>query len=1105
MTAANSPPLQSAQGPSSPLDQSNSSSAVSPYSSERVPLPEQTPPPAQLDLSLADLLLASFVILLALLMASTPARNSDLWLHLATGRALADGSYRFQGDPFSHETTSAWIAHSWLYDLATYVLFTRLGGTILVLFKAGLVALLAALLVRLGTRERGLAWPAVAAALAVLAMAGRLLLQPALLSALLLAGTLWLLERGRRQRADSAGGWLSAYGPICLLFTLWANLDHWFLLGPLTVGLYLIGELIGTFAGGSDKHDADLPGLALTFGVGLLACLLTPFHIHGFSVPAELGLTATAKALEQDPVLGHLFVSPFEEMYPHSGAAWSIPGLAYLTLVVLSALSFVGSRQAWRSWRLPVWLGLFGLSASSTRAVPFFAVVAGPILALNVQDLARRYRPAWLRREEFLYARLGRAAAVRLLLGLLVAAWPGWLQGGPYEMRRWVVLADPSLTEAAEKLVEWRKNGRLAEEDHAFNFSPEVANYFAWFCPAAKGIVDARLQAPPEAAADYVTVRRALLDGPTSNGDWRGILRGRRINHVVLYDSNPERVRAVYRRLVQDSQEWFLIGLTGRTALFGWHDPRLETARLEDLRLSLTAEAYQPSEAEKAPAEWPGRGPEVAAWWQPFVSIRPSDSPDRDKAALLLTQFEALRPATLQDRGRAWETTRIAGAIAAGSATLSLGVQQALDLDCFQVLHNELPHDDKGRLTDVAFFALEHRQAYFQDRDDAPPELLWLAIRAARRALRQDPDDASAYVILGRAYLNLGRHTRERGQSQLLPNLARLRIVQTAAAFHQALLVDADLLAAHAGLATLYQSTGQADLQAQHLREVLRLTRAKGCPPGENRADWQQRLDRLQDDVRQADETLHRIENSYEVNAANRKIIDRAEVAQAHGLGGKALELLLSSDAAAFGRRGVQMELDLLLSNGRVREVREWMQPEHKEILGAETYLRDRMLLAAACGDYQGTDAEMAQLADLYDQQLQSLTQNPAFSGLHMQGTRERFPLHQIMAMGLARQILDAHSEHDSWFQVLTVRPTRFLFLNFLRTFAGILQQQAQLRVLRGLFALERGDTSTADDFFAKALELYQSEQAVREGGGLDFRGRRLAEHYWKRRAAPPR
>jgi hypothetical protein len=388
MDSANSPPSTSVQESSG----SAAGSSVVALPPERMSLLTPTQPPAPSGLVRADLLLSAFVVLLAFLLASTAARNSDLWLHLATGRAIVEGSYRFQGDPFGPDS-SLWVAHSWLYDLISYGLYQSLGGASLVILKAALVALLAGLMVRLGTRERGMGWPAVCAAVALLALSGRLLLQPALVSALLLGVTLWLLGRARWLRAEKRASWLQAYGPLCLLFVLWANLDDWFLLGPATVALYLLGELVAVVAGGSEGKKADLPGLARMLVAGLLACLVTPFHIHGFTLPAELGLSATARVLQQDPVLKTLFISPFNETYYTVGAAWSVPGVGYLALAGPSGLSFALSPDAWRSWRLPVWLGLFALSAWSVRAVPFFAVAAGPILALNVQDYARRTRP----------------------------------------------------------------------------------------------------------------------------------------------------------------------------------------------------------------------------------------------------------------------------------------------------------------------------------------------------------------------------------------------------------------------------------------------------------------------------------------------------------------------------------------------------------------------------------------------------------------------------------------------------------------------------------------------------------------------------------------
>src|SRR5262249_45501347 len=59
-----------------------------------------------------DALLAVSVCALAFLLASTPSRNSDLWLHLASGRSLLQGQARLGADPFASTTAGVfWVNH----------------------------------------------------------------------------------------------------------------------------------------------------------------------------------------------------------------------------------------------------------------------------------------------------------------------------------------------------------------------------------------------------------------------------------------------------------------------------------------------------------------------------------------------------------------------------------------------------------------------------------------------------------------------------------------------------------------------------------------------------------------------------------------------------------------------------------------------------------------------------------------------------------------------------------------------------------------------------------------------------------------------------------
>src|SRR5206468_681819 len=78
-----------------------------------------------------------------------------------------------------------------------------------------------------------------------------------------------------------------------------------------------------------------------------------------------------------------------------------------------------------------------------------------------------------------------------------------------------------------------------------------------------------------------------------------------------------------------------------------------------------------------------------------------------------------------------------------------------------------------------------------------PPALPLLAVRAARRAVAVNPEDANAWLRLGQAYLLLRNVTGERSGEGLLPPLAQLRHVQIVTALEQAVRLDPDVEVAH--------------------------------------------------------------------------------------------------------------------------------------------------------------------------------------------------------------------------------------------------------------------------------------------------------------------
>ena len=82
--------------------------------------PAEASPPASL--GRLDLLLLALLMVLAFLLGSFAAANSDVWLQLASGRRIAQGEWTVGVDPFSFATEAGfthpavrWVEHSWLY------------------------------------------------------------------------------------------------------------------------------------------------------------------------------------------------------------------------------------------------------------------------------------------------------------------------------------------------------------------------------------------------------------------------------------------------------------------------------------------------------------------------------------------------------------------------------------------------------------------------------------------------------------------------------------------------------------------------------------------------------------------------------------------------------------------------------------------------------------------------------------------------------------------------------------------------------------------------------------------------------------------------------
>jgi tetratricopeptide (TPR) repeat protein len=1029
--------------------------------------------------------------ILAFLLASTPAHNSDLWLHLASGRLLSAGQLFDGTEPFSSTTKGVfWANPGWLSDVLGYQVHRLGGGTALVVAKALLVALLAALWFAFRRPDGGTETLFLAGLAALLAMGPWLLLQPVLLSLVGVVLTLYLLERpslleGAAAERARAGRWL-----LVPLFALWANLDGWFLLGPSLVGLYAVGELLSLLPGqepssSSRKRAAgSTPLLALA---GLAACLATPYHYHAFAWPTPLGLTPTEQALRQDPLGQGLVVSPFGGRFASSPVFYSPGAWAYYLLLVAGAASFVLARRNLQPGRLLAWLALAALSIYQARAIPFFAVAGAPLLALNVQDWAHG-RPLLESRHRL----RDLAPPVGVLLGvvLLVLVWPGWLQPAPYQARAWTAEPDGSLERMAQWLSRRHAEGRFRPDHFALTFSPEVAHHLAWLCPAEKGFLDSRWPLFERVAEDYVRMRRSLLREGDADAarELASLLDAHRIDRVLLHDTDWDRTMRAYRHLSLATAEWELVAVEGGATLFRRRAGEGPSPEAFEYRRA----AYHPDADRRTPSSVPPP-PRPRQWFDAFLPGDDERSADREEAALHLLSFDLQAERRQARASRQWllaQATGLAGCAcptdpAGGTTTLAV----RLTLTPLIPASAYAPSVPTAGQPERPSAAEQLAATFLALHGGGPPEPLLLAVRAARRALALNPDDAGAFLLLGEAYFRLARQTPEAGWQGMLPRLAALRQAQILTALEQAVLLRPDLDQAHALLVGLYYEQGQMDRCLDHLRARLRLAEqaAKGGGPEPDATAGRRAA--LQEGVESMEKLLERSEKTYRANLPGKtdpsKVLQRAQLAARSGLSRKALEMLLESDAAIFGAAGAEYELQLLLQAGQAYKVRVWLTPEHEEQIDFFEYHWIKARAAASCGDYAEADTELERSS----LPLRVIALPP---GLLV-------PVRSAVAFHVAKAVLARLPAVGGVGGAAGATFHQYEAMGPLGRPAELMRQEADREVLRGVLALESGAVEAARQHFRNALGVWGGKEAAAAGAGLDFPARPIAEQALRR------
>jgi hypothetical protein len=1072
----------------------------------------------------ADWLLVGLTVALAFVVGSVPAYNSDIWMHLATGRMIAEGTYSFGTDPFSFATEATaghdavnWADHAWLYELGLYLLYSATGGVGVIIARSVIVVALAILLVLMRGRQTSLLVVAVCLALSVLTLSARLFsVQPVLVSALMLGIALFILHRAgifetvNDPQAESSRSKVLWALPV--LFVLWVNLDQWFVLGPITVGLCLAGAALQRWRG--QGSQVCLRRLAAVFGVGLLTCVVSPFHVRGLQLPPELGywVVRGADAIHvpvPDVIVGggrtiatlreqegtsantvrlSAFASPLVKEYRTSDRiGFNVAGIALWTLLILGLAAFLMSGLAstlangppLHPGRFLIWLFFAALAVGMYRLIPFFAVVAAPLTALTLSELVLWYMrtdepgtsaPPWTAP-----VRLVRLLAVPLMLILIGLAWPGWLNWEIGDMAsprhvEWAIHTDPpSVRQAAERLAELSKD---QPNIHVFNTAPDFANHCAWLAPGVRCFIDGRLNLYADSARDYVTAKQALFDRSKPTKNWTEVFRKYGITHLVVenfLDSNPQ-----YQDWWKDSDRWLEEYGDMRVHVFAWSKGEARWTATTHLE-RLNHRAFGPVAAADRPlgSGLPAELPEALGVVDRYFKAPPHISPKALQIDGINNYAEYAKKRTLEEASQ--QAPRVAAFLAGTGA--------------YSTIYS--PY------VNVAF-------PFFTLSDFRTPAAPVLMMRLAWQGVAEAPDNERCYRYLESAC----KAARDQEQYWLasaghIPGGVRenMRRLQQITALRDAAEVGSAIpgreYQLQADLAQQYLDLHYMDLAVTHMVMAVQILETMPSPDPKQKEEWRKfvesrkkRLAQLEDDVQKRKKKFNvdsqmfksQIEKvRFALYGAYRTFGEDSKEGvdpQGLGLAQEALEMLDKLNPATLTEREKQlwldMTLDLLFTMGRARQAAVFIDS------GKDTLEQSGspfpIYRAAVLGRY----TELLSILARREEKLAAgtkelrekiipfaLTPPPLVSG----------PIAQL-SLCAAKPSFDAPRALELNLQVI------------LEIWHRSANEYFSIKTLRGLMALEAGDTVLAHRIFQEVLR--ESGGA----GGIDFSDRPIAERY---------
>jgi hypothetical protein len=345
----------------------------------------------------------AIVFLGILALSARSVSDPDVWWHLKTGQLIAQTRTVPHVDPFSFTRAgSPWVAHEWLTELFIYGVYRISGwGGLIVVFALMVSAAFFFVYLRSAPDPFSSGVVVLLGAWATAPVWG---VRPQVVS--LLLTSLWFLILERSERNLRLLWWTLP------LTVLWVNLHAGFALGLALLLFFLAGEFLEQVASSRPSNHARLRALAITFLLDLLLVPLNPNGAKMYFYPLE---TLRSKAM-QDYIA--------EWASPNFHQADYIP---FLLLLLATTATLAWSRLRVRARDILLLMVSTFAALSSIRMIPFFVLVAVPILSWSAAQWSRSGRSHdWPQGSTALRAPVPYAGLLHALILFALAAFVGF-------------------------------------------------------------------------------------------------------------------------------------------------------------------------------------------------------------------------------------------------------------------------------------------------------------------------------------------------------------------------------------------------------------------------------------------------------------------------------------------------------------------------------------------------------------------------------------------------------------------------------------------------------------------------------------------------------